>query len=127
MKKLFIQIIRFVITGGSAFVIDYGLMIFFTEIMHIAYTWSNILAFSVSVIYNYVLSTKWVFDVKNEQSSVVKLSVFLILSIIGLGINEIVLVTSVEVIGMHYTVGKIVAAGIVMVYNFVSRKRVFER
>lgn len=126
MKKLLRQIIRFAVTGGSAFVIDYGLMLFLTEKMKMAYMLSNIFSFSISVIYNYVLSTKWVFDVKNQRSSAMEFSVFLFLSIIGLGINEIILITAVEILGMHYTVGKIVAAGIVMIYNFVSRKMILE-
>lgn len=55
-KNLMRQIIRFAFVGGSAFVIDYGVMIFLTELIGINYLISSGISFSVSVIYNYILS-----------------------------------------------------------------------
>ena len=68
MSKLIKQIIKFGVVGGSAFVIDYGLMIFLTEVMNINYLISNGLSFSASVVFNYIMSVKWVFDVKEKNS-----------------------------------------------------------
>ena len=62
------QIIRFAFVGGSAFVIDYGVMIFLTELIGINYLISSGISFSVSVIYNYILSVHWVFDVAEDRS-----------------------------------------------------------
>ena len=58
-KNLMRQIIRFAFVGGSAFVIDYGVMIFLTELIGINYLISSGISFSVSVIYNYILSVHW--------------------------------------------------------------------
>ena len=63
MRKLIKQIMRFGVVGASAFVIDYGLMIILTEICGINYLVSSGISFTVSVIFNYVLSVRWVFDV----------------------------------------------------------------
>lgn len=49
-KNLMRQIIRFAFVGGSAFVIDYGVMIFLTEMIGINYLISSGISFSVSVI-----------------------------------------------------------------------------
>ncbi len=67
-KNLMRQIIRFAFVGGSAFVIDYGVMIFLTELIGINYLISSGISFSVSVIYNYILSVHWVFDVAEDRS-----------------------------------------------------------
>ena len=53
MKKLAAQIVKFGVVGGSAFLIDYGVMIALTELVGIHYLISSGISFAVSVIYNY--------------------------------------------------------------------------
>ena len=68
MKKLFLQIFSFGIVGALAFLIDYCLLYVFTEFLHVHYLISSVIGFSVSVIFNYLLSVKWVFDVNKKQT-----------------------------------------------------------
>lgn len=121
-SSLLRQIIRFAFVGGSAFVIDYGIMIFLTEVFGINYLISSAVSFTVSVIYNYILSVKWVFDVSGNRSQTQDFSVFIVLSIIGLGINQFIMWLAVDVLGIFYMISKIGATAIVMVYNFITRK-----
>ena len=91
-KKLINQILKFGVVGGIAFVIDYGLMVFLTEVFKVPALISAAISFTVSVIFNYIASVKWVFDVDKEKNSKTKeLIVFIILSVIGLGINELIM------------------------------------
>lgn len=60
-KKLFSQIIKFGFVGGTAFVIDAGLLFLLTEFCGIHYLISGTISFTASVIYNYILSVKWGF------------------------------------------------------------------
>lgn len=120
------QIIRFGFVGGSAFVIDYGIMIFLTEVFEINYLVSSAVSFTVSVIYNYILSVKWVFDVSGNRSKTQDFAVFIVLSIIGLGINQLVMWLAVDILGIFYMISKIGATAIVMVYNFITRKLFLE-
>lgn len=48
MINLIKQIIKFGIVGGMCFVIDYGLLIFLTEVISINYLISSGISFSVS-------------------------------------------------------------------------------
>ncbi|WP_367279924.1 GtrA family protein, partial [Bacteroides sp.] len=47
-KTLFQQILRFAVVGGGAFVIDYGIMVFLTEVVGINYLVSSGISFTVS-------------------------------------------------------------------------------
>lgn len=127
MQKLMKQIIRFAVVGGSAFVIDYGILFVLNSFFGVNHLVASTISFSISVIYNYILSTVWVFDVNEEQSKTEQLTVFMVLSIIGLGINELIMWICVDNLGMLVMVGKIVATAVVMVYNFITRKIYLEK
>ena len=125
-NKLLKQIIRFLFVGGTAFLIDAGILIILSNKIGINYLIANTISFTVSVIYNYILSMKFVFDVKNAKSKSAFIQ-FVILSVIGLLINEGIMHVCVEIITLSLFISKIIATGIVMIYNFVSRKILLEK
>lgn len=125
-NKLLMQIIRFGIVGGTSFLIDYGIFTIFSQLLHIHYLIASILSFSISVIYNYILSIKWVFDVTKKQTTK-EFIVFIVLSAIGLGLNSLIMYVSVDLLHIHEMISKIIATAIVMVYNFITRKIFIEK
>ena len=54
-------------------------------------------------------------------------SLFIVLSVIGLGINQLLMWIGVEILGIYYMISKIIATGIVMLYNFITRKVILEK
>lgn len=126
MKKLFKQIIKFGIVGGLAFVIDYSLLYILTEFCGIYYFYSSIISFIVSLIFNYIASIKWVFDI-NKKQTLKDIIIFITLSVIGLGINQLVMYIMVETMKVYYMISKIVATAIVMIWNFITRKIFIEK
>ena len=126
MRKLFEQIIKFGLVGFLCFFIDYGIMVFLTEVVNVNYLISSGISFSVSVIVNYVLSLAFVFDTK-KGNKIKEFVIFVVLSIIGLGINQVLMWFCVDVLGIFYMISKIGATAVVMVYNFITRKLFIER
>ena len=113
---------KFGVVGAIAFVIDYGLLAFCTEVLGINYLVSATIGFTVSVIFNYLASMRYVFTHKDDISRTREFIIFVILSIIGLIINNACMWAGVELLEWHYLIVKIGATAIVMVWNFVTRK-----
>ena len=125
-NKLLMQILKFGIVGGTAFIVDYGIFTILSQFLNIHYLIASIISFSISVIYNYILSIKWVFDVSKKQTTK-EFAIFVILSVIGLGLNSLIMYISVDLLNIHEMISKILATAIVMVYNFITRKIFIER
>ena len=126
MKKLFNQLFRFGIVGFIAFFIDYGILYFLTDIVGINYLISSIISFSISVIFNYIASTKFVFNVGHKQTYK-DIVLFVVLSVIGLGINSLLMYIGVDIFHINYLIVKIAATAVVMVFNFITRKIFIEK
>ena len=126
MRKLLAQIIKFGLVGFLCFFIDYGIMVFLTEVAGVHYLFSSGISFTVSVIVNYALSLTYVFETE-KGNRIKEFIIFGVLSVIGLGVNQVLMWFCVDILGIFYMISKIGATAVVMVYNFVSRKVVMEK
>ena len=126
-KKLITQLFKFGIVGVLATLLEWILFYVLTNIIHIHYGISTAIAFLISTIFNYYLSVKYVFDVDKEKSKKRNFIIFVIFSIIGLGLNELILWISIEKLHIYNMIGKIIATGIVMIFNFITRKLFLEK
>lgn len=139
MKKLFAQLVKFGLVGTFCFVIDFAITMGLTW-MGINHLIAAFFGFVISVIVNYLLSFKFVFERKEDLNRQKEFVIFVILSVIGLGINEALIYLSVDILygktewlqqmisyELAVAAGKIFATGVVMVYNFVTRKIFLEK
>ena len=125
-RKLVRQILRFIVVGGLAFVIDFSVLVALTELIGINYLTAATISFIVSLIFNYILSIYWVFKDRLTKTNFWQMLMFVLLSVMGLLINNGMMWASVELIGINYMIGKFVATAVVMVFNFVTRKILLE-
>lgn len=121
-NKLFQQIFKFGIVGGIAFIIDYGIMVISKELLGFSILLSAGLGFTISVIFNYIASVKWVFNVNKDKNEKKNFILFMIFSVIGLIITELIMFVGTNIINISYLIVKIAATAIVMVFNFITRK-----
>lgn len=125
--NLLVQIFKFVIVGGIATIIDWIIYYLFYKILNFNPLVANIFSFSVSVIYNYVASVKWVFIVNKSKTKKKMFIEFMIFSIIGFILTELLLWLFIDLINMNEMISKIVATIIVMIFNFITRKIFLEK
>ena len=122
MKKLILQMVKFGAVGFLCFFIDYGIMLLLTELAGVNYLISCCISFSVSVIVNYLLSMHFVFTAKANMKKRTQFVIFVILSVIGLGLNQLFMWLFVDLVHIPYQIAKLAVTAIVMLFNFVTRK-----
>lgn len=123
MRKCFLrQIARFGIVGVIAFFIDYILLLLLTEVCGFWYLGSAFISCVIALIFNYFASMRYVFTGKEGMSKKKEFTIFIILSIGGIVINEVGMWIAVELCGIFYMLSKILVTCVTMVYNFVTRK-----
>ena len=126
MNKLVNKIIRFSIVGGIATLIDFVCLYIFKEFLNIDVILANTLSFIISVTYNYIASITWVFDTNKNKNKKIQFILFIIFSIVGLIINNIILYILTDKLNIYYLISKVVATMIVMIFNFITRKKFLE-
>lgn len=146
LGKLISQILKFGVVGGLSFVIDFVITLIVSAVLRAsgvgfeaAAAIGGVFGFCISLIFNYIMSMKFVFERRDDMDRKKEFLIFTVLSLIGLGINELILYFGsafcssqipaiVEQYPSYVTAGvKIIATGIVMVYNFISRKMTLEK
>lgn len=120
--KLIDQIWKFGVVGGIAFAIDYSVLYILTEFFGVYYLLSACISFVVSLVFNYCCSMRYVFTRREDISRIDEFLAFVLLSVIGLAINELLMWIGASGLHVHYMMTKIFATAVVMIWNFVSRK-----
>ena len=114
---------KFGIVGVVATAIDFGVLIALTEWLHMDPVASAAISFTVSVLFNYAASMRFVFQRREDMSRTRELVIFVVLSLVGLAINEALMWLGVNVASLNYVLVKLLATAVVMLWNFLSRKR----
>ena len=145
-KKLIAQILKFGVVGGLSFLIDFIITMVVSTISRAlgadvatAATLGGLFGFCISLVFNYFMSMKFVFERRDDLDRKKEFVIFALLSLVGLGINELILYFGVLVFesvvpdlvtgypSIVTAVVKMFSTGFVMVYNFISRKMTLEK
>ena len=118
---MILQIIKFGIVGVVATFTDVGVLVALKEFLHIDVLISSAISFCFSVAVNYILSMAFVFKSKH-QNKIREIIIFVLLSIGGLCLNQLILWIGVKFTPVYYLIVKLFALVIVPVYNFITRK-----
>mgnify|MGYP000606929238 CR=1 FL=1 len=109
------QFLKFAVVGLISFGIDWGMLIALVELFHLDFLMSTTVSFTTSVVVNSWLSMKYVFDHR-------EFTIFTILSVIGLGLNDLYMFVGVTFLSIGYQAMKAIATFLVTWYNYFSRR-----
>ena len=113
---------RYVLVGGFAFVCDTSTLFSLTQFLKVNYLVSAPLGFVVGTIVNYILSRTWVFQRRRLASTPAEMTIFTLIGIVGLGLNELILWTFQAKLRIYYLFAKGVSGVVVFGWNFGARK-----
>ena len=120
--QLSVHLLRAIFSSNVAFAVDFGLLVLLTEVMHLHYLISNIIAFMTGTSLLYILSVFWVFSRRAVQSKHLEYWLFILIGVVGVGFNELFIWLFTEKVHIYYLYSKIIAGSIVFFWNFLSRR-----
>ena len=137
-KKKITEIVRFGISGGVCFLIEFALLVLLRDTCGLDTLVATPIAFTVSVIVNYLFCVKWVFPDAGKQGNKARIA-FFISSIMGLFLNEglmwlfrvllgedTVVVTVLSFTVTMYMVNKVIATLLVMIWNYITKRYILK-
>lgn len=126
-ENWFAQMFRYAIVGGASFAVDYGLLYILTEFFGVHYLLSATASFTAGLLVNYLISIRWVFGQSKLTSRTAEFVVYGIIGVAGLLLNNLFLYLFTDHLHLHYMLSKLIAAAIVLAWNFAGRKIILFR
>jgi putative flippase GtrA len=114
---LFWKFLKFCIVGFSGMIIDFGTTWLLKERVKINKYIANSIGFTLAATSNYLLNRFWTFQSENTRIVSEYLS-FVLISVIGLGINNLVLYLLIEKLKLNFYLSKLFAIAVVTLWNF---------
>ncbi len=115
----FLKFLKFSAVGLSGLFIDFGITFIAKEKLQIPKYIANAIGFISAATSNYYFNRIWTFE-SNNPEIFMEYTEFFMISIIGLGLNTLLLWFLVSRFKMNFYVGKIFAIALVTVWNFLA-------
>jgi putative flippase GtrA len=111
------QLLKFALVGITGMGLDFGTTWLLKEKVKINKFIANATGFSIAVVNNFMLNKYWTFDNQNPIATE-QFVKFLVISIIGLGINSLLLFILLKKIKGNFYLVKLAVIGLVFFWNF---------
>ena len=122
-----LQFLRYIIVGGCAFVADFCTVWLLKE-LGLHYLVAGVFGFILGVIVNYILTKTLAFSGKRaNMSREAEFALFIVISLIGLGLTELLMWAFTDGLGLFYLLSKAIAAIIVLLWNFFAKKLMYRK
>ncbi len=134
-KALVKEFARYLVVGGSAFLVDYGVLYLtktylFQSLGDTGVYLATALGFLAGLIYNYILSLIWVFQsakTQNKGKTIGAFVIFAVIGVIGLLLTEGGMYIGYQLLGINYLIVKLFVAAVVLLWNYGARKVILFR
>lgn len=118
-KAFLFKFLKFAAVGATGVVVDYGFTYLFKEVFKVQKYISNSIGFTIAASTNYILNRIWTFESDNPDIAW-EYTEFLVISLIGLGLNNLFLWLFHSRFKLNFYVAKLIAIGIVTIWNFLA-------
>ncbi len=113
------HVVKFLLVGGTSFAIDLGLLILLHEVFSVDLWIATPIAFLTSLVFNFFVQRSFTFkSTQRRTSSMVRYGSLVVFNTLMTDI----IVNLFHELSLTYTVGKIVATALTMIWNFFLYK-----
>jgi putative flippase GtrA len=112
-----VKFIRYVLVGFVGVAVDFSITYLFKEYVKVSKYIANSLGFCTAVVTNYFLNRYWTFGIRGEDVFI-QFGTFVVVSLIGLSINNLIIYLLNEKLKINFYVSKIIAISVVVFWNF---------
>ncbi len=117
-RIIIIKFLKFCAVGFSGMLIDFGTTWLLKEKVRINKYIANSTGFVLAATSNYIWNRIWTFESSNNEIAVEYFS-FILISVAGLGINNLVIYILNDRLRINFYVSKLLAIGVVTIWNFI--------
>jgi len=118
-KTFYLKFLKFGVVGFSGLLIDFGFTYLFKEVFKVQKYLANAIGDIIGAAFNYFLNRIWTFQSTNPNIAF-EYSEFILISLIGLGINTLILWLLVSKYKLNFYLSKVFAIAVVTVWNFFA-------
>lgn len=112
-----LKFLKFGCVGLSGLAVDFGITWVCKEVLKIQKYVANAIGFTTAATSNYLLNRIWTFRSQNPEIAL-EYGKFLLISVIGLGINTLILWILVSRYNKNFYLSKLFAIAVVTLWNF---------
>lgn len=116
------EFLRYLLASAVAFAVDASLLWMLVASGAVHYLVAATVAFCSGALVAYALSVRLVFAHRRMSSRAAELNLFLLIGLLGLGINNLVIWLGVEFAGAAPIAAKFAASAITLMVNFTLRR-----
>lgn len=117
-RVIIIKFLKFCAVGFSGMLIDFGTTWLLKEKARVNKYIANSTGFILAATSNYIWNRIWTFESSNSEIAVEYLS-FILISVAGLGINNLVIYILNDRLKLNFYLSKLLAIGVVTLWNFL--------
>ncbi len=115
--------LSYVLFAGIATIVDMGVLFILTTYFNLYYLISAIFSYICGMIINYSFNKYLTFKNKSKRIAP-QFAIFATVALIGLGLNELILLILTEIFNVWYLNSKLISVGIVMFWSFFAHKKI---
>lgn len=124
-KPLMTQFLRYLIVASIGYVVDFGSLIFFKQLIGWHYLLAATIGFLAGLIIVYFLSNRFVFGDSKIKSQAGEFGLFALIGLIGLVMLNLLMWLFTDIFLFNYLISKLIATVFVYIWNFFARRTLY--
>ena len=116
------QLFRYCLSGGLAFLVDFGLTVLFTERAGLTASLSATIGYVSGLVITYLLSIFWIFDKHRFDNRFVEFLLFGLIGLVGIALTFGLMKLFTGQWHIHYILSKLITVVLTTLWNFFAKK-----